>query len=167
MDTLSTQIDTLFGTLVGWMATVMFWKIPGLEMPAVVAWLLFGAVFFTLSMRFVNFRLFFHAIELVSGKFDDPNSTGEVTHFQALASALSATVGLGNIAGVAIAVGTGGPGAVVWMVAIGVLGMSVEVRRVQPRTEVSPGQARWSNHGRRHVLPLGGTQARARHGRPG
>lgn len=124
MDALATQFDALFGILIGWMSAVMFWEIPGLGMPLVVAWLLLGAVYFTLQMRFVNIRLFRHAIELVSGKFDDPNSTGEVTHFQALASALSATVGLGNIAGVAIAVGTGGPGAVVWMVAIGVLGMS-------------------------------------------
>ena len=124
MDAIATQIDAVFGTLIGWMVAVMFWEIPGLGMPLVVAWLLFGAVFFTLQMRFVNIRLFRHAIDLVRGKYDDPDSPGEVTHFQALASALSATVGLGNIAGVAIAVGTGGPGAVFWMVAIGLLGMS-------------------------------------------
>ena len=81
------------------------------QLPLVVLWLVIGAVFFTLSWRFANLRLFRHAIEVVRGRFDNPNDHGEVTHFQALASALSATVGLGNIAGVAIAVGTGGPGA--------------------------------------------------------
>ena len=141
MDAIATQIDSVFGTLIGWMVAVMFWEIPGLGMPLVVAWLLFGAVFFTLQMRFVNLRLFRHAIDLVRGKYDDPDSPGEVTHFQALSSALSATVGLGNIAGVAIAVGTGGPGAVLWMVAIGLLGMSskfVECTLGQKYRQVRP-----------------------------
>ena len=94
--------------------------------PLVVAWLLAGALFFTLKMRFVNLRLFRHAIELVRGKHDNPSNRakGEVTHFQALTTALSATVGLGNIAGVAIAIGTGGPGATFWMILVGFLGMS-------------------------------------------
>ena len=91
--------------------------------PLVVAWLLGGALFFTLRLRFVNVRLFKHAIELVSGKFDSSDQKGEVTHFQALTTALSATVGLGNIAGVAIAIGTGGPGATFWMILVGFLGM--------------------------------------------
>ena len=141
MDTISSQADALFGTLVSWLAAVLFWEIPGVDMPLVVAWLLFGAVYFTIKMRFVNFRLFRHAIDLVRGKYDDPNSPGEVTHFQALASALSATVGLGNIAGVAIAVGTGGPGAVFWMVLIGILGMSskfVECTLGQKYRQVRP-----------------------------
>ncbi len=91
-----------------------------------VAWLIFGAVFFTIRMRLINFRAFGHAISVVRGKYTDPNHTGagEVTHFQALSAALSATVGLGNIAGVAIAVGTGGPGATFWMVMAGLLGMT-------------------------------------------
>ena len=93
-------------------------------MPLVVAWLLGGALFFTLRMRFVNVRLFKHAIDLVRGKYDDPSQIGEVSHFQALTTALSATVGLGNIAGVAIAIGTGGPGATFWMILVGFLGMS-------------------------------------------
>ena len=94
--------------------------------PLVVAWLLGGALFFTLRLRFVNVRLFGHAIDLVRGKYDDgkKKATGEVTHFQALTTALSATVGLGNIAGVAIAIGTGGPGATFWMILVGFLGMS-------------------------------------------
>lgn len=94
--------------------------------PLVVAWLLGGALFFTLRLRFVNVRLFRHAIDLVRGKYDDgkKKAIGEVTHFQALTTALSATVGLGNIAGVAIAIGTGGPGATFWMILVGFLGMS-------------------------------------------
>ena len=119
------SIDDFIGTyIVGPLATVFFMEVPVLEMPLVVAWLVFGAVFFTLRMAFVNFRMFSHAVALVRGKFDKPDHKGEVSHFQALASALSATVGLGNIAGVAIAVGTGGPGATFWMIAAGLLGMA-------------------------------------------
>ena len=106
------------------LAELLFWPIPGIQLPLVVAWLLGGAVFFTLKMRFVNIRLFKHAIELVRGKHDSKDKKGEVTHFQALTTALSATVGLGNIAGVAIAIGTGGPGATFWMILVGFLGMS-------------------------------------------
>jgi alanine or glycine:cation symporter, AGCS family len=92
--------------------------------PLIVAWLLGGALFFTLRMRFVNLRLFKHAIDLVRGKYDSEDQKGEVSHFQALTTALSATVGLGNIAGVAIAIGMGGPGATFWIVLVGFLGMS-------------------------------------------
>jgi len=119
------SMDLFFGEyVVAPLASLLFWPIPGIEMPLVVAWLLGGAVFFTIKMRFVNLRLFKHAIDLVRGKFDDPQQVGEVSHFQALTTALSATVGLGNIAGVAIAIGTGGPGATFWMILVGFLGMS-------------------------------------------
>ncbi len=96
------------------------------KLPFVVLWLVVGAVVFTLSWRFVNLRMFGHAIAVVRGRYDNPDDHGEVTHFQALASALSATVGLGNIAGVAIAISIGGPGATFWMIAAGVLGMSLK-----------------------------------------
>ncbi len=92
--------------------------------PLIVFWLILGAITFTVMMRFVNIRGFKHAIELVRGDYDDPNEPGEVTHFQALTTALSATVGLGNIAGVAIAITIGGPGATFWMILAGFLGMS-------------------------------------------
>ncbi|MEZ6063830.1 MAG: alanine/glycine:cation symporter family protein [Planctomycetaceae bacterium] len=92
--------------------------------PFIVAWLVAGAVFFTLRMRFINLRGFWHAVKVTSGKYDDPTDEGEVSHFQALTAALSATVGLGNIASVAIAVGIGGPGATFWMIVAGLLGMS-------------------------------------------
>ncbi len=95
-----------------------------LSFPIIVAWLFIGAVFFTLRMGFINIRAFWHAIRLTRGDYDKPHSKGEVSHFQALSSALSGTVGLGNIAGVAIAIGTGGPGAVFWLIIAGLLGMT-------------------------------------------
>lgn len=94
--------------------------------PLVVMWLVVAAVFFTLLFRFVNFRLFKHAIHCVQGRYSDPKDAGEVSHFQALSTALSATVGLGNIAGVAIAVSIGGPGATFWMIVAGLLGMTLK-----------------------------------------
>jgi AGCS family alanine or glycine:cation symporter len=89
-----------------------------------VLWLVLGAIYFTIKMGFINFRAFGHAIQVVRGKYSNPADAGEVSHFQALSAALSATVGLGNIAGVAIAVSLGGPGATFWMILAGLLGMS-------------------------------------------
>ncbi len=94
------------------------------KIPLVVIWLVFGAITFTVILRFINIRGFKHAIMLVRGVYDDPDHKGEVSHFQALTTALSATVGLGNIAGVAIAISIGGPGATFWMIIAGILGMS-------------------------------------------
>ena len=92
--------------------------------PIIVIWLILGAVTFTIFMRFINFRGVKHAINLIRGVYDNPADAGEVTHFQALTTALSATVGLGNIAGVAIAISIGGPGATFWLIIAGILGMS-------------------------------------------
>ncbi|MBZ9628111.1 amino acid carrier protein [Psychroflexus sp. CAK1W] len=92
--------------------------------PFIVIWLILGAAFFTFRMGFINIRGFKHAIQLARGKYDEPNAPGSITHFQALATAVSATVGLGNIAGVAIAVSLGGAGATFWMILAGLLGMS-------------------------------------------
>ena len=92
--------------------------------PFIVVWLLFGALFFTIRMGFINIRGFKHSLELARGKYDDPNAPGQVTHFQALATAVSGTVGLGNIAGVAVAISLGGAGATFWMIVAGLLGMS-------------------------------------------
>ncbi|MEO1237356.1 MAG: alanine:cation symporter family protein, partial [Planctomycetota bacterium] len=83
--------------------------------PLIVVFLLVGGVFFTLRFGFVNLRLFGHSIAVIRGRYDNPDDHGEVSHFQALTAALSATVGLGNIAGVAIAISQGGAGAVFWM----------------------------------------------------
>ncbi|MFV8838044.1 amino acid carrier protein [Salinimicrobium soli] len=94
------------------------------DIPFIVVWLVFGALFFTLRMGFINIRGFKHSLQLARGKYDDPNAPGQVTHFQALATAVSGTVGLGNIAGVAVAVSLGGAGATFWMIIAGLLGMS-------------------------------------------
>ncbi|WP_159785955.1 alanine/glycine:cation symporter family protein [Sodalinema gerasimenkoae] len=115
-------IDQVFSGLVDAMAKVLFFSLGGI--PLIVLWLIGGAVFFTLRMSFVNIRAFKHAIYVVAGHYDDPDEDGELTHFQALSAALSATVGLGNIAGVAIAVQAGGPGAVFWMTLAGLFGMT-------------------------------------------
>ncbi len=93
-------------------------------LPAVVAWLVAGALFFTLRFRFVNLTGFRHGIDCVRGRYSERDDVGEVSHFQALAAALSATVGLGNIAGVAFALGIGGPGATFWMIVGGLIGMT-------------------------------------------
>ncbi len=90
----------------------------------IVVWLGLGALFFTFYLGFINIRGFKHAFDLVRGKYSDPIHPGEVSHFQALTSALSGTVGLGNIAGVAVAISVGGPGATFWMILAGLLGMS-------------------------------------------
>jgi len=94
------------------------------NIPFIVIWLSIGALFFTLKLGFINIRGFRHAIDLAKGKYDDPNAPGQVTHFQALATAVSGTVGLGNIAGVAVAISLGGAGATFWMILAGFLGMS-------------------------------------------
>ena len=95
-----------------------------IQLPIVVVWLVTGALFFTFRFQFVNLRGFRHGIDCVRGRYSAPGGPGEITHFQALSAALSATVGLGNIAGVAFAVGIGGPGAVFWMIIGGLLGMT-------------------------------------------
>lgn len=125
-------VDRMMGVFNGWVASVEFADIwfwdnasaQNIVFPLVVAWLIFGAVFLTIRMRFINLRAFKHAIDVTRGKFSSPDDAGEVSHFQALAAALSATVGLGNIAGVAIAVSIGGPGATFWMIIAGLIGMS-------------------------------------------
>ena len=117
-------------------------------LPIIVVWLIIGAVIFTIYMGFINIRGFKHAIQIVSGKYDNPNDAGEVSHFQALTTALSGTVGLGNIAGVAIAIVIGGPGATFWMIIAGLLGMSskfvectlgVKYRKIDVLGQVSGG----------------------------
>ncbi len=141
-----------------------------IAIPIVVAWLVVGAIFFTLRMQFVNIRMFGHALVVTAGKYDDPDDEGEISHFQALSSALSATVGLGNIAGVAIAVAAGGPGAIFWMVIAGLLGMSSKFtectlgqmyRTTRPDGSVSGGPMHYLDEGLREIGlgPLGKVMA--------
>ncbi|MEC9396886.1 MAG: alanine:cation symporter family protein, partial [Myxococcota bacterium] len=127
------DLNDSFAGGVGLMATVTFSSLPGAlkgiwdflnQLPLGILVLVGGAIFFTLRFNFINLLGFWHAIEVTTGKFDNPDDPGEVSHFQALSSALSATVGLGNIAGVAMAVVAGGPGAVFWMMCAALFGMT-------------------------------------------
>ena len=121
---LDDTVNQIFADSTGWFVNLIFSNFPGTSFPWIVAWLVVGATVFTLYFGFIQFRVIGHAIALVKGDYSDPNDAGEVSHFQALATALSGTVGLGNIAGVAVAVGIGGPGATFWMILAGLLGMA-------------------------------------------
>ncbi len=145
------KINSVFEPIVAFLDNIIFFQpfaAYGFNMPLVVIWLVLGAVFFTFSMNFVNLRGFKHAIMLIRGDYDKPEDEGEVSHFQALVTALSGTVGLGNIAGVAVAITIGGAGATFWMIFAGFLGMSskfvectlgLKFRRVNKLGEVSGG----------------------------
>ncbi len=117
-----------FQALVDALASVLFFDIGGF--PLIVLWLIIAAFFFTFYLRFVNFRLFRHALQIVSGKYDRKEDAGEISHLQALLSALSATVGLGSIAGISVGVAIGGPGAIFWIVCAGFLGMATKFAEV-------------------------------------
>ncbi|MDH5803918.1 MAG: sodium:alanine symporter family protein [Gemmatimonadota bacterium] len=104
--------------------------IGGQEIPIVVIALLGTGVFLTLKLGFIQVRRLGHGFAVATGKYDDPNEPGDVSHFQALTTALSATVGIGNIAGVAIAIHWGGPGALFWMWMTALLGMAVKYSEV-------------------------------------
>jgi len=148
----SEKIDTIFKSYTGWFVDAIFYAIPftdTIQIPWVLFVLLGGAIYFTLTFNFAQIRLFGTSIKVVQGKYDDVDhhevdkafgdqtpggdafetiavegAEGEVSHFQALTAALSATVGLGNIAGVAVALSIGGPGATFWMILAGLLGMA-------------------------------------------
>lgn len=151
-------INAITAPLAALIGDIVFFKIGafGAELPLVVLWLVAGAVIFTFYMGFVNLRGFRHAIHLVRGDYSDPNDAGEVSHFQALATAVSGTVGIGNIGGVAVAVTVGGPGATFWMILAGFLGMStkfvectlgVKYRQTNPDGSVSGGPMYFMRNG--------------------
>ena len=143
---IDTRIDQAFQPVSDFFSQVVFFPIFGV--PFVLILLVFSALFFTLYFGFPNIRYFKTAVNVVSGKYDhidsslvnselsiegdikqiikDESKEGEVTHFQALATAVSGTVGNGNIAGVALAIALGGPGATFWMIVCGFLGMSTK-----------------------------------------
>ncbi|UWR22042.1 sodium:alanine symporter family protein [Sulfitobacter sp. S190] len=118
------RVNDIFASSTGWFVNLIFMNLPGTNFPWIVLWLVVAASIFTIYFSFIQVRAFAHAISLVKGDYSDPDDAGEVSHFQALATALSGTVGLGNIAGVAVAVGIGGPGATFWMILAGLLGMA-------------------------------------------
>lgn len=141
-----------------------------LEIPFVLLWLAGGAIFFTFFFKFINIRGFGLALKTVRGKYSKPDDPGEITHFQALTAAVSGTVGLGNIAGVAIAISVGGPGAAFWMVVMGLCGMSskfaectlgVKYRQIDKDGKVHGGPMLYLTRGfaERGFGPLGKTLA--------
>lgn len=131
--TFSESVNNFFKPILYYLDKVLFWD-PfaamglelGVKIPFIIIWLIFGAVFFTIYFRFINFRGFKHAIELAMGKYDKDGHDGEISHFQAIATACASTVGLGNIAGVAVAISLGGPGATFWLIIAGLLGMTTK-----------------------------------------
>lgn len=123
---LDDRVNDIFSDSTGWFVNLVFSEFPGTDFPWIVGWLVIGAVVFTIYFGFLQFRVIGHSLALVRGEYSDPNDAGEVSHFQALATALSGTVGLGNIAGVAVAIGIGGPGAIFWMIFAGLLGMATK-----------------------------------------
>ena len=149
------NINAWFEPMVDMLSAILFWDPlaaagldTGTRVPLVVIWLIAGGAYFTVRMGFVNIFGFRHAIGLVRGRYDRPGDRGEVSSFQALATALSATVGLGNIAGVAIAMTIGGPGATFWMILAGFFGMTLKFtectlgmkyRTIDDKGEVSGG----------------------------
>ena len=124
--TIDERINDVFAPITVAIESVVFFTVTigGFTIPFVLIWLIFGAIFFTVYMNFINITSFKHALDVVRGKYDKADEKGEVSHFQALTAALSGTVGVGNIAGVAIAVSMGGPGATFWMIVAGLFGMS-------------------------------------------
>lgn len=173
VSSLDARVNEIFAASTGWFVNLIFAPLPftvaGVAFPWIVMWLVLGATIFTLYFGFIQFRAFGHAISLVKGDYSDPNDAGEVSHFQALATALSGTVGLGNIAGVAVAVGIGGPGATFWMIVAGLLGMAskftectlgVKYRNEYPDGTVSGGPMYYMVKGfRERSIPGGGIMA--------
>lgn len=150
-DGIDQAINEAFAPIASAMVEFVFFSVPvnGTDLPLIVAWLILGACFFTVYFRFINIRGFIHAIKIVSGKLDkEPKAPGEVSHFQALTTAVSGTVGVGNVVHVAVAISIGGPGATFWLIVAGFLGMAskfvectlgVKYRQTNPDGSVSGG----------------------------
>ena len=149
------RLDAAFGSIVSAMASVLFADL-GTKIPLIIWVLVLGGIYYSFYFGWISLRGFRHAIDVLRGRYDDPNDPGEISHFQALTSALSATIGLGNIAGVAIAVSLGGPGAVFWMLLTALFGMSsklasctlaVMYRKIHPDGRISGGPMYYLEHG--------------------
>ena len=120
------KVNEIFNTVFGPFVSFIFYSVSinGVSFPLIVGWLIICAFILTVYMGFIQFTGIRHSIDLLRGVYSNPEDAGEVSHFQALATALSGTVGLGNIAGVAVAVSLGGPGATFWMIVAGFAGMA-------------------------------------------
>jgi AGCS family alanine or glycine:cation symporter len=126
---------TFISTFNSFLETVLFFdvlfnQVEGTSIPFLVLWLVAGGIYLTLKMGFINFRVFTHSIQILRSRYITRETKGEIIPFAALTTALSATVGLGNIAGVAIAVSIGGAGATFWMIVAGLLGMTLKFTEV-------------------------------------
>lgn len=150
-------VENFMEPLTAALSAFVFFKIDlcGQQAPLIVIWLVTAALFFTVYLGFINVRGFWTAIRLTRGDFDDPKADGEISHFQAVSTALSGTVGIGNIGGVAVAIGVGGPGAAFWLFLAGFLGMStklvectlgVKYRKVNADGSVSGGPMYYLEH---------------------
>ncbi|MFG2678153.1 alanine/glycine:cation symporter family protein [Streptomyces sp. NPDC048392] len=132
LDSVTQSVDEavsgFFEPIAKWLGEVVFYTVPvgGTDLPLIVAWLVVAGLVFSSWFGFIQVRKFKLAFDVVRGKYDEKGSAGEVNHFQALTAAVSGTVGLGNIAGVAVAVSIGGPGATFWMILCGLLGMATK-----------------------------------------
>ena len=156
--TLDDQMNDIMQPITEFLGNLIFYPVTlgGYSIPFVLIWLVVGAIIFTVYMGFINIRGFKHALNVVRGRYDDPDDAGEVSHFQALTAALSGTVGVGNIAGVAVAVSLGGPGATFWMIVAGLIGMSskfvectlgLKYRKINPDGSVSGGPMHYLSKG--------------------
>ncbi|NEK87392.1 alanine:cation symporter family protein [Blastococcus saxobsidens] len=170
--TFDERVDSFFAPVSEVITAIVFFAVPldfideGVELPLIVVWLVVAGFFFTIYLRGFQFRAFKHAIALTRGDYNDPKDAGEVTHFQALATAVSGTVGLGNIAGVAVAISLGGPGATLWMIVAGLVGMctkgvectlGVKYRNVYADGRVSGGPMYYLTKGLKERSPRLGT----------
>ncbi len=157
------------GAAANFLFSVFFFDF-GLGLPLIVIVLTGGGIYYSFYFGWITFRGFRHSLNVIRGRYDHPDHPGEISHFKALTSALSATVGLGNIAGVAIAVSAGGPGAVFWMVVTAFFGMASKLasctlavmhRKIHPDGRVSGGPMYYLEHGLSGIglRPLGRTFA--------
>ena len=151
-------IDGFFQPVADAVAGVVFYsvRLAGADMPLIICGLVLAALFFTVYLGFINVRGFSHALAIVRGHYSNPDDPGAISPFKALTTALSGTVGIGNIAGVAITVSLGGPGTLFWLVLAGLMGMSVKFvecalgvkyRRVKADGSVSGGPMYYLQYG--------------------
>ena len=165
----TTALNEHLGTAVAFLANILFQDF-GTDIPLIVVILFGGGVYYSFYFGWITLRGFKHSVNVIRGRYDHPDHPGEISHFKALTSALSATVGLGNIAGVAIAISLGGPGAVFWMIGMAFFGMASKLasctlavmhRKIHPDGRVSGGPMYYLEHGlaEKGLRPLGRTFA--------
>ena len=142
------KINQILAPLADAVNAVIFWSLPGTQIELIVVWLAIASFIITIYFGFIQFRKLHLSVRVIRGHFTKPSDPGQLTAFQALSTALSGTVGLGNIAGVAVAITIGGPGAMIWMILMGLMGMAtkfvectlgVKYREIDEHGQVSGG----------------------------